>query len=258
MTVPISTLAATMALRLLAISSLVVFGLGVSGRVATAGPWSPADQHGYHQTAVNVVALGDRNEYAFTYYVESGFGGGWAFVGSVPIRFAAAQDDRPSGLAGEDFFSVNPSGGLRFQFLDGPVVVALQSEIALPLGGGATDFTNQLLAGGGLAGGQAFWQTSGGFRLRTQSAGHESLWSADIGVWLTSELLAMASGRGRYQVEADPRAQRAEIENRVGTQWVYRFGEHLDIGIEALYTFANDTVAHGISINTYVALRTAP
>ena len=227
-------------------------------RQASAGPWSPAEANGYHQTALNVVALGDRNEYAFTYYVESGFGGGWAFVGSLPIRFASALEDRPSGLPGDDFFAFNPSIGLRFQFLDGPIVAALQTDLAIPLGEGAIDFTNQLLVGGPLFAGRVFWQTAGGFRLRTENAGHEAIWSADVGVWLSRTILAMASGRGRYQVEADPRARRAEFENRAGTQWIYRLSDQFDIGVEALYTFDNDSVANGVSVTGYFAIRTTP
>jgi len=239
-------------------ASVVTLLVGGPESAVNAGPWSPAVDHGYHQTSVNVVALGDRNEYAFTYYAENGFGDGWAFVGSIPLRFASSQRDRPSGLPGEDFFAFNPSAGLRYQFLNGPLVLALQTELALPLGGGAFDFTNQFLAGGSLFMGRGFWQTAGGFRLRTESAGHEAIWSADIGIWLSDSILAMVSGRGRYQVEADPRALRRERENRVGSQWLYRLGDRFDIGVEALYTVANDTVAEGISVTTYLALRTSP
>ena len=244
----------TRSARILTLAAVVV---GFSSK-AEAGPWSPANGNAYHQTSLNFVTLDDRTEYAFTYYVEYGLGSGFAFVGSVPIRFAEALRDRPSGLPGEDFFAFTPNVGLRLQFLDGPIVAALQTDLAIPISEGTFDLTNQLLAGGSAAGGRVFYQVGGGFRLRTDDAGHEALWTADIGVWLGRSILAIAEGRGRYQVEADPRARRAEFENRVGMQWLYRLNDGFDIGVEGLYTFENDTVAAGVSVTGYVAIRTGP
>ncbi|MEL6184506.1 MAG: hypothetical protein AAFU79_07785, partial [Myxococcota bacterium] len=189
-------------------------------------------------------------------YGEYGLGSGWAFVASIPFRFSEASRDRPNGLPGEDFFALTPTAGLRYQLLRGPLVLALQSDLGLPLSGGVFDLTNQVLAGTTLARGRVFLQTGAGLRLRTQDAGHEAIWSADAGVWLGSSVLAIASGRGRYQLEPDPRARRPEFENRVGTQWLYRFDGSVDVGIEVLYTLPHDTVAEGLSTTGYIAFWT--
>lgn len=223
-----------------------------------AGPWSPSSGASYQQASLNALNVGDRDEFAASYYGEFGLGGGWAFVGSVPLRFSSSSRDRPSGLPGEDFLSLTPTAGLRFQFLPGPLVLALQSDVGVPLAGGAFDFTQQLLAGGSLARGRVFLQTGGGIRFRTQDAGHEVIWSADAGVWIASSVLAIASGRGRYQLDPDPRAQRAEVENRVGTQWLYRIDRKIDVGVELLYTLPDPTVTEGLSTTLYVALWTGP
>lgn len=235
-------------------SMVVVVVLGPSS--AEAGPWSPASGTSYQQASVNALNVSDRDEFAAAYYGEFGLGGGWAFVGSVPVRLSAPSRDRPSGLPGEEFLALTPTAGLRYQFLRGPLVLALQSELGIPLSGGAYDSTSQLLAGTTLARGQVFLQTGVGLRLRSLDAGHEAIWSADAGVWLGRSVLAVASGRGRYQLAADPRARRPEVENRVGSQWLYRINGHVDVGFELLYTLPHSTVSEGISTTAYVAFWT--
>ena len=231
-----------------------VLGL-VSPKIASAGPWAQAKGTSYQQTSVNYVTVMDREEYALNYYAEVGIGRDWTFVGAIPIRFSSPSADRPSGQPGQNFFSLSPVAGLRWTFLTRPLVLAYQVDLGFPIVEGSVDFTNQLLLGGALFSGKMFYQAAGGIRLRTQSAGHEAIWSGDIGVWLGSPILAIAAVRGRYQTEPTIQAQLREEEHRVGSQWIYRLRSQLDLGVEVLYTFRNSSVSEGVSTTAYLAFR---
>ena len=222
-----------------------------------AGPWVPELNGRYTQFAVGYTNATDRQEVLLNLYGELGIYNNLAFIASLPIKRVDQQSAPPSGDEQNSYVGVSASGGLRWQFLTGPYVMALQSDFKLPVTGGSFDGTFQLLGGGSFGFLNGFAQYGGGFRARTGEDAHEWIFSADTGFWLTKQLLFVVEGRGRIQTMRDRNARLVDREFQVGGQFVWRTNDRIDIGLDTLYTFETTSIPRAVSITAYVAFRKA-
>lgn len=226
------------------------------GSRASAGPWVPAEGESYTQASLGFLRATDRREYLLNLYGEFGVFERLAIIVGIPIKYLDRTAPSPTGDPQGSFFALTPSVGLRYQFTRGPIVLALQEDVAVPVAGGSFNLTSQFLAGASLGrAGRAFVQAMGGFRLRSDADAHEALWSADVGGWLASPVLIMATYRGRWQTETDREAALADREHQFGGQVLLRLNDELSLGAEVIQTLQTESVPRSTSATLYIARR---
>ncbi|MFT5356996.1 MAG: hypothetical protein ACI9KE_004223 [Polyangiales bacterium] len=224
--------------------------------LASAGPWVPAAGESYTQAGLSFTHATDRREYLLNFYGEFGIYERLAVIVGVPIKYLDRTAPSPTGDPQGSFFALSPSVGLRYQLTRGRVALALQEDVTIPFAGGSFNLTSQFFAGASLgSSGRGFVQGMGGFRLRSGEDAHEALWSADVGAWLTSGMLAMATYRGRWQVGTDREAEFADREHQLGGQLIVRLNEELSLGAEVIQTLRTESVPRSTTATLYIARR---
>ena len=224
---------------------------------AHAGPWVPEPNARYTQVALGYTNATDRQEFLLNLYGEFGVYKDLAIIAAIPIKGVNQQEPPPSGDDQNSFVGASASGGLRWQFVGGPYVMALQGDLKLPITGGSVDGTLQLLGGGSFGFLNGFAQYGGGLRARTGDDAHEWIFSTDAGFWFADPLLFVVEGRGRLQTMRDRDALLADREFQVGGQFVWRTGDRVDVGLDTLYTFETESIPRAVSVTAYIAFREA-
>lgn len=236
--------------------AMIIAGVVLHVSVASAGPWVPAAGESYTQAALGFTYATDRREYLLNLYGEFGVYDRLAVIVGIPIKYLDRTAPSPTGDLQGSFFALTPSVGLRYQLTRGLIVLALQEDVAVPVAGGSFNLTSQFLAGASLGrSGRGFVQAMGGFRLRSGADAHEALWSADVGAWLASPVLIMATYRGRWQTGTDREAALADREHQLGGQLIVRLSDELSLGAELIQTLQTDSVPRSTSATLYIARR---
>lgn len=242
--------------NLVATTLLVAGLLLVNTSTASAGPWVPPASESYTQAGLSFVQATDRREYLINLYGEFGVYDRLAVIANIPIKYLDRTAPSPSGDTQGSFFALSPSVGLRYQLTRGALVLALQEDLTVPIAGGSFNLTSQFLAGASLGrSGRGFAQAMGGFRVRSGQDAHEALWAADVGAWVVSSVLVMATYRGRWQVGTDRNADLADREHQVGGQIIVRVSDELSLGAEVIQTLQTDSVPRSTTATLYIARR---
>lgn len=228
----------------------------LNASLASAGPWVPAEGESYTQASLGFMHATDRREYLVNLYGEFAVFDRLAVIVGIPIKYLDRTAPSPTGDTQGSFFALTPSVGLRYQFTRGPVVLALQEDVAVPVAGGSFNLTSQFLVGASLGrSGRGFIQAMGGFRLRSGADAHEAIWSTDVGAWFAPPVLVMASYRGRWQTGTDREATLSDREHQVGGQVIVRLNDELSLGAEVIQTLQTDSVPRSTAATVYIARR---
>jgi len=216
---------------------------------AAAGPWTPERFGYYAQASVGLAGAEKPSELNLKLYGEFGLLDSLGVIASLPLQFDLERDARPDAKR----VRFDPTIGLRWRFIPGPLVVAAQLDVKLPVSG-SVEVTPQLLAGAGIGVLNGFFQVGAGYRFRYGNA-DEVVATADVGVWPTRRLLVIANAALRIQTGPEPGATLAEREVMLGGQVVWRTGPRVDLGIDVRTTIPTASVSGGIKGTFYVALR---